>query len=46
MSKYKIMTPGPVQVPENSKTGEKAFLTTNSRFGIRNSMMNTRKPVS
>lgn len=44
MSKYKIMTPGPVQVPENVRLA-RSFLQ-RMQIWIRNSMMNTRKPVS
>ena len=40
MSKYKIMTPGPVQVPENVRLA-RSLSTTNA-----DSMMNTKKPVS
>lgn len=44
MSKYKIMTPGPVQVPENVRLARS--LLQRMQIWIRNSMMNTRKPVS
>ena len=44
MSKYKIMTPGPVQVPENVRLA-RSLSTTNADLDP-NSMMNIRKPVS